>query len=89
MMVCYSGYVGARGRMLDPVAARGPGPLLGLPIGRGQQRRRALPGRNDRHHAPLPTQLEDESSQNKRELLNGKIESTLNETLDRLCEPAN
>jgi D-alanyl-D-alanine carboxypeptidase len=34
---------------------------------------------------PLPTELEDESSQNKRDLLNGQIESTLNETLDRLC----
>ena len=37
---------------------------------------------------PMPTELEDESSQNRRELLNGQIESTLNETLDRLCEPA-
>ena len=37
---------------------------------------------------PLPTELEDESTQNKRELVNGQIESTLNETLDRLCEPA-
>jgi D-alanyl-D-alanine carboxypeptidase len=34
---------------------------------------------------PLPTELEDESSQNKRDLLNSQIESTLNETLDRLC----
>ncbi|MGN7252424.1 MULTISPECIES: serine hydrolase domain-containing protein [unclassified Arthrobacter] len=34
---------------------------------------------------PLPTELEDEASQNKRDLLNGQIESTLNETLDRLC----
>jgi D-alanyl-D-alanine carboxypeptidase len=37
---------------------------------------------------PLPTELEDESSQNKRDLLNSQIESSLNETLDRLCEPA-
>jgi D-alanyl-D-alanine carboxypeptidase len=36
---------------------------------------------------PLPTEFEDESSQSKRELLNGQIESTLNETLDRLCDP--
>jgi D-alanyl-D-alanine carboxypeptidase len=38
---------------------------------------------------PLPTEFEDPSSQNKRELLNGQIESTLNETLDRLCRPVN
>lgn len=37
---------------------------------------------------PLPTELEDPSSQNKRDLLNDQIESTLNETLDRLCEAA-
>jgi D-alanyl-D-alanine carboxypeptidase len=38
---------------------------------------------------PMPTEFEDPSSQNKRDLLNGQIESTLNETLDRLCQPAN
>lgn len=38
---------------------------------------------------PLPTEYEDPSSQNKRNLLNDQIESTLNETLDRLCDPAN
>ena len=37
---------------------------------------------------PLPTELEDESTQNMRELLVGQIESTLNEALDRLCAPA-
>jgi D-alanyl-D-alanine carboxypeptidase len=37
---------------------------------------------------PLPTELEDESSYSTRELVNDQIESTLNETLDRLCEPA-
>lgn len=37
---------------------------------------------------PMPTELEDPSSQSKRDLLNGQIESTLNETLDRLCEAA-
>ncbi|MFF2344669.1 serine hydrolase domain-containing protein [Pseudarthrobacter sp. NPDC058119] len=37
---------------------------------------------------PLPTELEDESTQNKRELLVGQIESTLNEALDRLCASA-
>lgn len=37
---------------------------------------------------PMPTEFEDPSSQNKRDLLNGQIESTLNETLDRLCEAA-
>jgi len=37
---------------------------------------------------PMPTDLEDPSTQNKRELLNGQIESTLNETLDRICKPA-
>jgi D-alanyl-D-alanine carboxypeptidase len=38
---------------------------------------------------PLPTEFEDPSSRDRRDLLNGQIESTLNETLDRLCEPAN
>jgi D-alanyl-D-alanine carboxypeptidase len=37
---------------------------------------------------PLPTPLEDESTGNKRELLSGQIQSTHNETLDRLCAPA-
>jgi D-alanyl-D-alanine carboxypeptidase len=37
---------------------------------------------------PMPTEFEDPSIQNKRDLLNGQIESTLNETLDRLCEAA-
>lgn len=34
---------------------------------------------------PLPSDLEDESSKNKRDPLNSQTESTLNETLDRLC----
>ncbi|MDQ0118670.1 hypothetical protein J2T22_001856 [Pseudarthrobacter defluvii] len=34
---------------------------------------------------PLPSPLEDESAGNKRELLSGQIQPTLNETLDRLC----
>ncbi|MFC9350443.1 serine hydrolase domain-containing protein [Arthrobacter sp. NPDC057013] len=38
---------------------------------------------------PLPTEFEDESAQNKRELLNGQIESTLNEALDRICGQIN
>ena len=33
----------------------------------------------------MPTELEDQSSKDKRDLLNGQTESTLNETLDRLC----
>jgi D-alanyl-D-alanine carboxypeptidase len=37
---------------------------------------------------PMPTEFEDPSSQNKRDLLNGQIESSFNETLDRLCEAA-
>lgn len=37
---------------------------------------------------PMPTELEDESSGNRRDLLNGQIESTLNEALDRLCQAA-
>jgi D-alanyl-D-alanine carboxypeptidase len=37
---------------------------------------------------PMPTEFEDPSSQNKRDLMNGQIESSLNETLDRLCRPA-
>lgn len=38
---------------------------------------------------PMRTGLENPSTDNKRHLLNGQIESTLNETLDRLCRPAN
>ncbi|MFP3461550.1 serine hydrolase domain-containing protein [Arthrobacter globiformis] len=34
---------------------------------------------------PMPTEFEDPSSEYWRDLLNGQIESTLNETLDRLC----
>jgi hypothetical protein len=34
---------------------------------------------------PMPTKFEDPSSEYWRDLLNGQIESTLNETLDRLC----
>ncbi|MFE4544071.1 serine hydrolase domain-containing protein [Arthrobacter sp. NPDC056727] len=37
---------------------------------------------------PMPTQLEEPSSGNRRDLLNGQIESTLNEALDRLCQAA-
>jgi D-alanyl-D-alanine carboxypeptidase len=37
---------------------------------------------------PMPTEFEDPSSENRRDLLNGQIESTLNETLDRLCQSA-
>jgi D-alanyl-D-alanine carboxypeptidase len=37
---------------------------------------------------PMPTGLEDPSTQDKREYLNGRIESVLNETLDRLCGTA-
>jgi D-alanyl-D-alanine carboxypeptidase len=36
---------------------------------------------------PMPTEFEDPTSENRRHLLLGQIESTLNETLDRLCEP--
>ena len=38
---------------------------------------------------PMPTELEDPSTQDKRDYLNDRIESTLNETLDRICKPAN
>ncbi|BCW75451.1 hypothetical protein NicSoilB11_17760 [Arthrobacter sp. NicSoilB11] len=38
---------------------------------------------------PMPAGFEDASTENKRDLLHGQIESTLNETLDRLCRPAN
>ncbi|WP_306901584.1 serine hydrolase [Arthrobacter sp. B1I2] len=38
---------------------------------------------------PMPTELEDPSTQDKRDYLNGRIESTLNEALDRICSPAN
>lgn len=34
----------------------------------------------------LPTELEDSSTEAKRELYGGQIESALNETLDRLCQ---
>ncbi|MDJ0456696.1 serine hydrolase [Arthrobacter sp. NQ7] len=37
---------------------------------------------------PLPTGLEDPASEEKRSFLNGRMESTLNEALDRLCKPA-
>lgn len=37
---------------------------------------------------PMPSELEDSSSTARRDLLNGQIESTLNEALDRLCQPA-
>ncbi|MGN7148607.1 serine hydrolase domain-containing protein [Arthrobacter sp. SAFR-179] len=37
---------------------------------------------------PMPTGLEDPSTQDKRDLLHGQIESTLNEALDRICKPA-
>jgi D-alanyl-D-alanine carboxypeptidase len=36
----------------------------------------------------LPTELEDPSTGNRRDLLNSQIESSLNETLDRLCMSA-
>ncbi|WP_324642387.1 serine hydrolase domain-containing protein [Pseudarthrobacter sp. LT1] len=37
---------------------------------------------------PMPTEFEDPSTQDKRDYLNGRIESTLNEALDRICKPA-
>lgn len=37
---------------------------------------------------PLPTGLEDPASEEKRSFMNGRMESTLNETLDRLCKAA-
>jgi D-alanyl-D-alanine carboxypeptidase len=37
---------------------------------------------------PLPTDLEDECSFSKRRLVNDQVESSLNETLDRLCVPS-
>lgn len=37
---------------------------------------------------PMPSELEDPSTQEKRDYLNGGIESALNETLDRLCSAA-
>ena len=37
---------------------------------------------------PLPTGLEDPASEEKRSFLNGRMESTLNEALDRLCKLA-
>jgi D-alanyl-D-alanine carboxypeptidase len=38
---------------------------------------------------PLPTEMEDPDAGSKRELFHGQMESTLNETLDRLCQPPN
>ncbi len=38
---------------------------------------------------PLPTELEDPSSQNVRKLLNGQIENSLNQALDQLCKSSN
>lgn len=38
--------------------------------------------------APMPGEVEDPASTGRRDLLNGQIESTLNEALDRLCQPA-
>ncbi|WP_263422193.1 serine hydrolase domain-containing protein [Arthrobacter sp. NicSoilC5] len=38
---------------------------------------------------PLPTGLEDPAAEGKRSDLNGRMESTLNEALDRICKPAN
>ena len=37
---------------------------------------------------PMPTGFEDPSTGNKRDLLNGQIESALNEPLDGLCTTA-
>lgn len=37
---------------------------------------------------PLPTGLEDPAGEEKRNFMNGQIESSLNEALDRLCKPA-
>jgi D-alanyl-D-alanine carboxypeptidase len=37
---------------------------------------------------PMPSELEDPSTQEQRDYLNGRIESALNETLDRLCGAA-
>lgn len=37
---------------------------------------------------PMPGEVEDPASTGRRDLLNGQIESTLNEALDRLCQPA-
>lgn len=36
---------------------------------------------------PLPTGLEDPAAEGKRSDLNGRMESTLNEALDRICRP--
>jgi len=36
---------------------------------------------------PLPTGLEDPAGDEKRNLMNGQMESTLDEALDRLCKP--
>ncbi|MHC6594377.1 serine hydrolase domain-containing protein [Arthrobacter sp. C152] len=37
---------------------------------------------------PMPGDVEDPSTTDRRDLLNGQIESTLNEALDRLCQRA-
>jgi D-alanyl-D-alanine carboxypeptidase len=37
---------------------------------------------------PLPTGLEDPAGEEKRNFMNGQIESSLNDALDRLCKPA-
>lgn len=37
---------------------------------------------------PLPTGLEDPAGEEKRNFMNGRMESSLNEALDRLCRPA-
>jgi D-alanyl-D-alanine carboxypeptidase len=36
---------------------------------------------------PMPTELEDPSTQDKRYDLNDRIETSLNEALDRICKP--
>ncbi|MGN7200062.1 serine hydrolase domain-containing protein [Arthrobacter sp. SAFR-044] len=36
---------------------------------------------------PMPTEFEDPSTPDKRNYLNGRIESTLNEALDHICKP--
>jgi D-alanyl-D-alanine carboxypeptidase len=37
---------------------------------------------------PMPAGFEDPTTENQRDLLHGQIESTLNETLDRICKPS-
>jgi D-alanyl-D-alanine carboxypeptidase len=36
----------------------------------------------------MPAGFEDPTTENQRDLLHGQIESTLNETLDRICKPS-